>query len=468
MRVVSESNSFFGDILTLGQKMARRSVAWGILSLILLGSSLAFVYSRPGAQPAGVPGAVNAEEARLLSVRTELLSQFVPESLSLEYTGVVQARRRSLLAAKEIGRVDAVHFDIGDLVAAGDLLVELDQAQVSAQHRAAKASLDAARARYAELQAGPREQEKQQARSGVAEVQSNLKLAEANWNRLKDLRATGAASQQELDEANFRKQALEAQLASAKQQLDLLEDGTRAEQLQAQSDLVASLEATEEQLRVRLNEKSLLAPYDCHIQDRRVDEGDVVSPGQVLLEVVEEGQLEIHVGLPNGYADELILQRLCRVGAISPAGEFQPIAVELERIAPVLDSVTRTRRCVFRVVDNVESQANGQRTTSPDRKATLAIGDSVQVRLADLGAKPSKEFLPWVHKDALIAGPRGLWGIFVAVPDGERYKVHQRPVEVLRVKGEWARIRGDVKKGDAYVTTGTHRIVSGQLVELED
>ncbi|MEM7559211.1 MAG: HlyD family efflux transporter periplasmic adaptor subunit, partial [Planctomycetota bacterium] len=468
--VVSESNSFVGDILTVGQKMTRRSVAWGILSLILLGSSLAFVYNRPGAKPAGasVAAAADSENARLLSVRTEQLSQFVPESLSLEYTGVVQARRRSLLAAKEIGRVDAVHFDIGDRVAAGELLVELDQAQVSAQHRAAKASLDAAKARYAELQAGPREQEKQQARSGVAEVQSNLKLAEANWTRLKDLRATGAASQQELDEANFRKQALEAQLASAKQQLDLLEDGTRAEQLQAQSDLVASLGATEEQLRVRLNEKSLLAPYDCHIQDRRVDEGDVVSPGQVLLEVVEEGQLEIHVGLPNEHADELILQRTCRVGSISPTGEFRPIAVELERIAPVLDSVTRTRRCVFRVVEDGKSSSAAPETSSPNRKETLAIGDSVQVRLTDLGAESSEEFLPWVHKDALIAGPRGLWGVFVTEPEAESFKVSQRPVEVLRVKGDWAQIRGDVTLGDAYVTTGTHRIVSGQLVELED
>lgn len=468
MRVVSGSNSFFGDVLTLGQKMTRRSVAWCILLLILLGSSMAFVYSRPGTQPAGVPGAVDPEKSRLLSVRTSQLNQFVPESLSLEYTGVVQARRRSLLAAKEIGRVDAVHFDIGDRVAAGDLLVELDQAQVSAQHRAAKASLDAAKARYAELQAGPREQEKQQARSGVLEVQSNLKLAEANWSRLQELHATRAASKQELDEANFRKLALEAQLASAEQRLDLLEDGTRAEQLQAQSDLVTSLEATEEQLRVRLNEKFLLAPYDCHIQDRRVDEGDVVSPGQVLLEVVEEGQLEVHVGLPNEYADELILQRTCRVGTISPAGEFRPIAVELERIAPVLDTVTRTRRCVFRVVVDVEPQADSQSTTPPDRKATLAIGDSVRIRLADLGAKPSQEFLPWVYKDALIAGPRGLWGVFVAVPDGERFKVYQRPIEVLRVKGEWAQIRGDVAMGDVYVTTGTHRIVSGQLVELED
>ena len=468
MRVVSESNSFFGDILTLGQKVTRRSVAWGILSLILLGSSLAFVYSRPGAQPTGVPGAVDPEVVRLLLVRTEQLSQFVPENLSLEYTGVVRARRRSLLAAKEIGRVDAVLFDIGDRVAAGELIVELDQAQVSAQHRAAMASLDAAKARYAELQAGPREQEKQQARSGVAEVQSNLKLAEANWSRLKDLRATGAASQQELDEANFRKQALEAQLASAKQQLDLLEDGTRAEQLQAQSDLVTSLEATEEQLRVRLGEKSLLAPYDCHIQDRRVDEGDVVSPGQVLLEVVEEGQLEIHVGLPNEYADELILQRTCRVGVLSPAGEFRPIAVELERIAPVLDPVTRTRRCVFRVADDVVPPVIGQATTPPSRKEALAIGRAVQIRLIDLGAKPSKEFLPWVHKDALIAGPRGLWGIFVAMPEGSSFKVHQRPVEVLRVKGEWAQIRGDITEGLSHVTTGTHRIVSGQLVELEE
>jgi len=109
--------------------------------------------------------------------------------------------------------------------------------------RKAQAELAAARADLARLRAGPRPQEIEQVRSDVTAAESRLASATASLRRMEKLHQEGAISAQALDTARTDKDVADANLASSRQKLNLLEAGTRAEDVEAAQQAVAAAEA---------------------------------------------------------------------------------------------------------------------------------------------------------------------------------------------------------------------------------
>lgn len=438
----------------------------------------------------GCSGDAPAEQttptARQLKVLTRTFAAAGPPELRERFTGIVVPHRSSALAAKALGRVEQVMVDMGDRVETGQLLIQLDEQQLNAELQVAEANLAGAKNRLDELQTGPRRQDIDRAVSRVAEVQANLQLAQANFERAQELRISGAISRQEFDERQFAVQALESQLGAAAQELDLLREGTRQELLAAQVNAVLSLEAEIERIRVRVREQQVIAPYAGQVQARLIDEGDVVQPGQTLLQLVESAELEVEVGLPVQLANNLQPSRVDLVvgGDSDTGGAGIKLPAELARMAPGLDAATRTRKCVFKL--------------RPSAGEHVVIGDAVHV-FVRLPLEPSVGGSVWVPTSALSAGPRGLWNLFVVVAHdaaavsgtepappavkaaemphraatarpvsqgslGVMSVVEQRPVELLRVFGEWSEVRGPIDPSESFVIDGMHRIVSGQVV----
>jgi RND family efflux transporter MFP subunit len=94
-----------------------------------------------------------------------------PVELSITAVGTLQPVARVLVASQEEGLVTAVQVREGDRVAAGALVVELDDREVVAE---------------------------------LAEARANLDEAAAAWRRVESLHATGLASAQEMDSAVAR------------------------------------------------------------------------------------------------------------------------------------------------------------------------------------------------------------------------------------------------------------------------
>lgn len=480
--------SFFGMFLTRRHFVTR----WAIPGVLTLGVATA-VLGPWGADLAGFGGDAGAENAqgggapaenaRVLKVNVKALGAFSAPELWKNYTGIVVARRSSQLAAKALGRVDEVLVDIGDQVKAGQALVQLDREQLVAELAVSEAALASAKDLLRELESGPRNQDKESAAARVDELEANLSLARANLARSRELRRKDAISKQELDENEYQVQAFEAQLKSASQQLLLLQEGTREESIGAQRNQVASLLAARDRVNVRLEEQVVVAPYAGQIQSRQVDEGDIVSPGQLMLEIVESGALEVRVGIPAKHLAVVDFEpsnvRLASMGA---PGQF--LQAKIDGIAPAVDAVTRTRQCVFRLEESA-----GQ---------LVSIGDavSVSIRTQPEMLSGQSEWTAWVPQSCLVAGPRGLWVVYVAVPadNGDNYLIEGRRVEVLRAYGGWSQVTGPPVSAESLVVTGVddegdlqsnasekplgdssllvtdglHRIVPGQLVKLSD
>jgi len=120
----------------------------------------------------------------------------------LDANGYVVARRMATVSAKVTGKVRDVLIEEGQRVEAGQVIATLDVIDASAQRDLASAQLAAAR-------------------SQVDNVQAQLREADANVKRQENLVNKHFVSQAQYDQAVAQRDALAAQLATAKDQANV-------------------------------------------------------------------------------------------------------------------------------------------------------------------------------------------------------------------------------------------------------
>lgn len=460
-------SSFFGRILTRRHLLTRRAFLAAVLlcpAPLLLGYQ--WLSSRTAstlADDSRFTSAADEGEAskvRYLKVATRPLSTAGPEFITNEFTGVVVARRSSRLASKAVGRVDSISVDLGDSVVLGQLLIELDHAELDAARGVAEATLASAKSRMQELERGPRMQDIDQAQARVTELMAALALQRANHERKMQLRQSGAISRQELDESQFSLDASLAQLDAAQQGLDLLIEGTREEHLEIQRATIAGLESQLARIAADLADRRITAPFAGQIKQRFLDEGSIVAPGQSLLEIVESAPYEIRVGLPDEMAMNLVDSEIVVFSG------SQKLTATIERVSPTIDEATRAREIVLRL--------------SESSSELVSLGSAVKVVVQ----RRSTEAGLWVPTQSLTSGARGLWAVYLAMPyessagpdsaaesttdiNSGMHIIERRQVELLRSHGDWSQIQGPLSRDELLVTEGVHRVTPGQIVESE-
>ncbi len=146
------------------------------------------------------------------------------------------------------GRVAAVHFEEGDMVPADAVLITLDDRELQAQAREAKAVLESAKAKYNELKAGYRAESIEKAQAVVREQEQNLKKLQAG-PRKEEIEAQEArvnTAQAEYDHAE----------RSYRRIVENLQQGTVADQ--QRDDAKRGLEMAKQKLQTEVKNYELL------------------------------------------------------------------------------------------------------------------------------------------------------------------------------------------------------------------
>jgi len=170
----------------------------------------------------------------------------LPDRLTLY--GTVTADRTAAVSSRVTANVVAVPARVGQSVAAGDVLVEIDPQTARGQEA--------------------------QARGALAQARAALSLAERNHERYKALAATGSASPLELDMARM-------QYEQAKGAVQQGEGAVEA----------ASSVARESRVR---------APFAGRVAARLVEAGDLAAPGRPLVTVESATGRRLVVQVPAG------------------------------------------------------------------------------------------------------------------------------------------------------------------------
>lgn len=150
----------------------------------------------------------------------------------------------------------------GTQVKKGQLLVQLDDTQARAQLARAQAALANAIAIQTKLRHGARAEDIAATQAQLDSAQARLAQAAANFDRVAALSKQKMVGQAELDLARSTRDTAKAELHRAQQNLLLLTNGTRPEDLAAADAQVAEAEANVALETSRLNQLSVIATRD--------------------------------------------------------------------------------------------------------------------------------------------------------------------------------------------------------------
>lgn len=335
------------------------------------------------------------------AIRADMLDSY---DVQEQYSGLIRASRLSSLGFERAGLLVEVLADEGDWVEEGTPLARLDIRRLKSQ----QAVLNAQVANF---------------RAGIADAQADTDLQSATTQRHRKLSKSGQISQQ----------SLEVSIASLKR--------AKAQQLAAQARL-QQINAELNALNVAIDLSELRAPYSGRISKRMADEGVSLSAGQPLLTLVESGNAEVHVGIPQKALPDLVLNQ-----RYSFRIDGQMIAGELTKLRPEVDSRTRTVNAIFNLLSADSLYREGE-------IAQLSLTRKIESRGL------------WLPISALAEGRRGLWTAYAIADTASGDLLETRALQLVHTEASRVFVKGTVQQGERLVSSGLHRLVPGQRVRV--
>lgn len=402
-----------------------------LISAVLLGGCLAGSASQPETEPA-------------LAVATLEAKQQSGYARKRSFVGRVESARNSDLGFELGGLVQRVLVDEGDSVRKGQILAALDTERLRSRRSELVAEKDRQSARLQEMQRGPRREDIEEARATVRTWEARLELADARQRRSKEAFDLDAIAGQEWDDARLGRAQTAQQLEAARQALQELETGTRIEQIEAQMAAVRRLQSQIASLDVDIRKSSLKAPFSGIIAQRHVDEGEVLSPGQSVIRLLENERLEARIGVAAQQA-----RLLDQNPDLELRADGRRLSAQVKAVLPDRQDRTRTVDVVLTL-------------TTPDG---LRDGDLVELIIRE--TVPQKGF--WLPISALTESLRGLWAALALVPLQEqpgRYRLERRELEVLASEDDRVFVQGTLRHGELLAASGIHRLAPGQTVRI--
>jgi len=208
-------------------------------------------------------------------------------------------RDRITLSATAAELITSQPVAEGSVVAAGDLLVQLDTTLQQSVVAGLEAEVAQQQARLNELQNGARTEELAAATARVDAARAVLQESERDLARSTTLVAQGVGAQAEMETLESRRASNAARLRDAQAQLQLLQAGTRSEALLQAEAQLATTSARLVTARQQLANLSIVATRAGTLDSLPWQTGERVAVGQPLAILLAEGAPHARVYLPE-------------------------------------------------------------------------------------------------------------------------------------------------------------------------
>lgn len=376
-------------------------LAAGILAWMLLGPE---EDAMPGARTGG-------GEARPVAVAVAAI-----ESHDLverrRFTGSIEGADRIEITPRVGGRVGEVFVNLGDRVAPGDPLIQLDTEEFEQDVAQAAAELEVAEA-------------------SLAEAQASRDAARRELQRTRELRDQGIASRSELEAAETEVALAQTRVALAESQIRQRRSALRTREIQLG---YARIEAD-------------TAGSTRWVAERHVDPGTVVSANETALALVRLQPVRAILAVTEADYGRLSVGQAAQVHTAAYPGEG--FAGTIARIAPEFRPGSRQARVEVEI---------------PNERNQLRPGMFVEAAIT-LGQRDGARALP---RDAIIqreAGPT----VFSVDRSSERPQAQRHPAVTGIRDGEWVELlEPDLPIGTEVVILGQHLLADGIPLRLTD
>jgi len=208
-------------------------------------------------------------------------------------------RDRVELAAEAQEPIIEVAVHEGDAVTAGQLLLRLDPADIESRLAQARATVDQAERREAELVAGPRREQLREARALAEGAAAKAAAAAGEFKRIEKLVADRMLPASELDRQRGLRDGTAADERAAKERLAELVRGTRSEVVEQAAATLAGTRAQVAELELSLARLTVRAPRAGVIDALPYELGERPPRGAPVAVLLAAGQPYARVFIPE-------------------------------------------------------------------------------------------------------------------------------------------------------------------------
>ena len=297
----------------------------------------------------------------------------------LHYTGFVEGEER-VLRSEVSGRVVEVALREGDAVPADAVVARIDDAEISSRIATKRQELSVLEAQIArqqeqvELSDATWQRDVSGREAALRQAQAEATLAERTYERQQRLRENGVSSPQQLDEARSKRDATHSAVDAATEAL------ARAQAMQGEIALAKQqLEVLRRQLdpaRAQLAELEVLhAKYFVHapgvptvVQTQLLWPGELAQPGTPILSVLDPRDKYVQIYVPVSDAARVRVGQRVEIELDSQPGKRVPGEVSFvadsanftpEKIETRSDRMGQVYRAKVRILEDVERFAPG-------------------------------------------------------------------------------------------------------------
>ena len=355
---------------------------------------------------------------------------------------VVFPLEQATVAPKITSTVKKFLVQRGTRVKKGQLLAELENADLAASAESSQGDYVTAEANYVMTVGAGLPQQIQKAELDAAAAKTAFEAQQRICESRKLLLQQGAIPRRDVEAAEVALAQARSQNEQAQKQLADLQRLGKEQQLKSAQGSKESAEGKYRSASAQLSYSLIKSPIDGVVTDRPQYEGDLATANQPLLTVMNLSRLIGKAHIPQTEAAQL---RVGNPAEINLAGLDEPVKGRVSLVSPALDPGSTT----------VEVWVEARK---PD--PALRPGMTVPVALT---AKTAK--------DAIIAPVAAVFHseeagdyVMLAGSDG---KAHQKKVQVGIRSKDSAQIISGINAGDPVITSGGYELPDGTQVKVE-
>ena len=244
--------------------------------------------------------------------------------------GEVDATRLDI-AARVDGRVAEIPVERGQNVAAGAVLVKIDNPETLAKNEQALAAKIVAEAQLANVKVGTRAEVIAARKAELERAQASVVLAQKTYDRVSQLAEHGNAPIARLDQTTDALHESQRNVDQAKSAYEQAINGYTKEEHEIAAAAVKKAIADIAAVQSIIEQMVVYAPVASQVYQRNVEPGEYVSPGVPLITLIDLDDMWIHFDLREDLVKTLKVGD--RLDVRIPALADRRITVEVKLIA---------------------------------------------------------------------------------------------------------------------------------------
>lgn len=299
------------------------------------------------------PVAYMLTREEVLDVTTTAIQRgHVEQTVTAISSGTVKPSLDSMVATGTIGTVVSVPHREGEHVEAAEVIVELRHNELDSQVALAEANLKVGQSRLAQAKLAA-SINAEVAETRVAQTAAQFEQAQKDFESMKALADRNAIRQNDFDKAALALKVSQENLAAAK--ASQRENLVREEEVRMAESSIEQLNAAVAVAKAARDNAFVKAPFSGVIAKIFSDEGEAVSMGMPLLQLVDPSKSYVEAPFDEANAADIKLGQKARINLDAYRGEdFNGTVEFISPIVSINPDLSRTLNVRIRVEEGTE------------------------------------------------------------------------------------------------------------------